>query len=75
MTLKTELHALMSSKSGLETQRGEVTNTISNMVTEAKFFDGHDTCPTCSQDITATIKADKVQTIKDSATILAQTLD
>jgi DNA repair exonuclease SbcCD ATPase subunit len=74
LTLKSDLNDLMKSKSGLETQRGEVTNTISNMVTEAKFFDSHDTCPTCSQDITTSIKADKVQTIKDSATILSQVM-
>jgi DNA repair exonuclease SbcCD ATPase subunit len=74
LTLNEDLAALINSRTSLEEQKGEVTFKVTDMVREAKFFDSHDICPTCSQDITKDIKDDRVKTIKDSATVLSRVM-
>ena len=47
---------------------------IKSLVKEARFYEDNDNCPTCDQEIDATIKTDKLSSIKTSAAEVQQTL-
>ena len=47
---------------------------IKSLVKEARFYEDNDHCPTCDQEIDATIKTDKLSSIKTSAAEVQQTL-
>ena len=47
---------------------------IKTLVKEAKFYDNHDNCPTCEQEISKELKDEKTKTAKEKATIYQDTL-
>ena len=49
-------------------------DSIKSLVKEARFYEDNDNCPTCDQEIDATIKSDKLSSIKTSAADVQQTL-
>jgi len=48
---------------------------MSGIVREAKFYDENDSCPTCNQDISESLKSTKVEAAKTKATELQEAMD
>ena len=61
-------------KQALLQYKAEFDTKIKTLVKEAKFYDKHDNCPTCEQEISKELKKEKVQTAKDKAAIYQDTL-
>lgn len=65
----------ITSKSNLIGELAEVKGSIEKCTEEYLFYMNNDSCPTCTQDITAEIKGSRVTTLKDSAKILLKARD
>ena len=61
-------------KQALLQYKAEFDAKIKTLVKEAKFYDKHDNCPTCAQEISKELKDEKIKTAKDKATIYQDTL-
>ena len=61
-------------KQALLQYKAEFDAKIKTLVKEAKFYDKHDNCPTCAQEISKELKDEKTKTAKDKATIYQDTL-
>jgi len=61
-------------KQSLLQYKAEFDAKIKTLVKEAKFYDKHDNCPTCEQEISKELKDEKTKTAKDKATIYQDTL-
>ena len=61
-------------KQALLQYKAEFDAKIKTLVKEAKFYDKHDNCPTCEQEISKELKDEKTKTAKDKATIYQDTL-
>ena len=61
-------------KQALLQYKAEFDAKIKTLVKEAKFYDKHDNCPTCEQEISKELKDEKIKTAKDKATIYQDTL-
>ena len=61
-------------KQSLLQYKAEFDAKIKTLVKEAKFYDNHDNCPTCEQEISKELKDEKTKTAKDKATIYQDTL-
>ena len=61
-------------KQALLQYKAEFDAKIKTLVKEAKFYDNHDNCPTCEQEISKELKDEKTKTAKDKATIYQDTL-
>ena len=61
-------------KQALLQYKAEFDTKIKTLVKEAKFYDKHDNCPTCEQEISKELKQEKVQNAKDKAAIYQDTL-
>ena len=61
-------------KQSLLQYKAEFDAKIKTLVKEAKFYDKHDNCPTCEQEISKELKDEKTKAAKDKATIYQDTL-
>lgn len=61
-------------KQSLLQYKAEFDAKIKTLVKEAKFYDKHDNCPTCEQEISKELKDEKTKTAKEKATIYQDTL-
>ena len=61
-------------KQALLQYKAEFDAKIKTLVKEAKFYDNHDNCPTCEQEISKELKDEKTKTAKEKATIYQDTL-
>lgn len=80
--IETYRDAIQDQKKGLDGELNEarsnestVRSEIKALVKEAKFFSTNDTCPTCEQGIDQAIRETKLESTKESAAILEQTLN
>jgi len=53
--------------SDMKAYNKDFNNKIKTLVEEARFFEDNDICPTCEQDIDATIKVKKLDVLKEKA--------
>jgi hypothetical protein len=56
-------------KDQLNTDKGRCNHDMKDLVGKAKFFEGHDECPTCTQEITDTLKTTMLDDVKKAAQI------
>ena len=61
-------------KQSLLQYKADFDSKIRSLVKESKFYEKHDTCPTCEQEISTELKKEKLQTAKDKAAIYQDTL-
>lgn len=61
-------------KQSLLQYKADFDSKIKTLVKESKFYENHDNCPTCEQEISAELKKEKLQTAKDKAAIYQDTL-
>ena len=61
-------------KQALLQYKAEFDAKIKTLVKEAKFYDKHDNCPTCEQEISKELKEEKTKTAKEKAAIYQDTL-
>ena len=62
-------------KQSLLHYRAEFNQKVSGLVKDSKFYEENDTCPTCSQDISADLRSEKLSTAKTKATEIQKALD
>ena len=62
-------------KQSLLQYKAEFNQKIKTLVTETKFYEEHDTCPTCSQDIGDDLRSEKLSTAKTKAAEFKKALD
>lgn len=65
--LEKDRKALADLHSSLSSERSVINNEIRNMAKEAMFYDKHDTCPTCAQDIASELKSERKSHLKSTA--------
>ena len=65
--LSTELETLRGVKDKLNTDKGRCNHDMNELVSKAKFFEGNDECPTCTQEITDALKTSMLNTVKAGA--------
>tara|TARA_B100000963_G_scaffold360622_1_gene392213 strand:+ start:9257 stop:10972 length:1716 start_codon:yes stop_codon:yes gene_type:complete len=58
---------LKSTATQLKSYDLQFSSKIKDLVKQSKFFEDHNQCPTCDQEISADIKTEKITTIKKSA--------
>jgi DNA repair exonuclease SbcCD ATPase subunit len=56
-------------KDQLNTDKGRCNHDMKDLVGKAKFFEGHDECPTCTQEITSALKTSMLDDVKKAAQI------
>lgn len=61
-------------KQSLLQYKADFDSKIKTLVKESKFYEKHDNCPTCEQEISPELKKEKLQTAKDKAAIYQDTL-
>jgi len=61
-------------KQSLLQYKADFDSKIKTLVKESKFYEKHDNCPTCEQEISSELKREKLQTAKDKAAIYQDTL-
>jgi DNA repair exonuclease SbcCD ATPase subunit len=54
-------------KDKLNTDKGRCNHDMNELVSKAKFFEGNDECPTCTQEITDALKTSMLNTVKAGA--------
>jgi len=59
----------------LNTKQAETNKSISDLTKEHSFYMNNDSCPTCSQDLSQQLKADRINSIKESAKSLKEQND
>ena len=62
-------------KQSLLHYRAEFNQKVSGLVKDSKFYEENDTCPTCSQDISADLRSEKLSTAKTKAAEIQKALD
>jgi DNA repair exonuclease SbcCD ATPase subunit len=62
-------------KQSLLQYRAEFNQKVSGLVKDSKFYEENDTCPTCSQDISADLRSEKLSTAKTKAAEIQKALD
>ena len=62
-------------KQSLLHYRAEFNQKVSSLVKDSKFYEENDTCPTCSQDISADLRSEKLSTAKTKAAEIQKALD
>jgi DNA repair exonuclease SbcCD ATPase subunit len=55
--------------------QAEFNQKIKTLVKDSKFYEENDTCPTCSQDISADLRSEKLSTAKTKASEIQKALD
>lgn len=65
--LNTKLQQLNSKRDKLISYKSSIKSNIKSLVSEVKFFEENDTCPTCTQSISEEIKNEKLNDSKDKA--------
>ena len=65
--LSEELENLRKIKDQLNTDKGRCNHDMNELVSKAKFFEGNDECPTCTQEITDALKTSMLDTVKIGA--------
>ena len=73
--LQEELNKNHNKKQSLLQYKAEFNQKIKTLVTETKFYEEHDTCPTCSQDIGDDLRSEKLSTAKTKAAEFKKALD
>ena len=61
-------------KQSLLQYKADFDSKIRALVKESKFYEKHDNCPTCEQEISKELKQEKLKTAKDKAAIYQDTL-
>jgi len=61
-------------KQSLLQYKADFDSKIRSLVKESKFYENHDNCPTCEQEIPIDLKQEKLKTAKDKAAIYQDTL-
>lgn len=61
---------LVKSIEDLKRFRSRITETGRNLVKNCQFFENHEECPTCSQNIDDSLKSEKIRSYKDEALVL-----
>ena len=61
------LNTSNNTKSSLTLDKGKAQNAIKTLVSETKFFEVHENCPTCQQLISSTLKLQKIEAAKARA--------
>jgi hypothetical protein len=56
-------------KDQLNTDKGRCNHDMKDLVGKAKFFENNDECPTCTQEITSTLKESMLDVVKKAAAI------
>lgn len=74
-TTVSKLELLNEKKGKLNNYSFQITENVKKVVAEAKFYDTHDTCPTCTQDIEKSFKASKIEESKSKALVLKKGQD
>ena len=67
--LSHELKIHGDTKDQLNTDKGRCNHDMKDLVGKAKFFEGHDACPTCTQEITTSLKTTMLDDVKKAAQI------
>ena len=62
-------------KQSLLHYRAEFNQKVSGLVKDSKFYEENDTCPTCSQDISADLRSEKLSNAKTKAAEIQKALD
>jgi len=62
-------------KQSLLHYKAEFNQKIKTLVKDSKFYEENDTCPTCSQDISADLRSEKLSTAKTKASEIQKALD
>lgn len=66
-SVQSELDKIRTNKQKLEKYRTQFDTQVKSVVKEAKFFDEHDNCPTCDQDIGDELRDSKKSAANDRA--------
>ena len=65
--LEKELNALHDRKQTFTQYSGQFRQQMSQVVKESKFYEENENCPTCSQEITESVRSAKLQSSKEKA--------
>lgn len=74
-TINESLNTVRSSKQQLDQYYAQFKTQVKAVVKEAKFFDNHEHCPTCDQDIAEDLRHDKKECANLKAKELKQAMD
>ena len=73
--LETKLSGLHDKRQSVLQFQAQFQTQIKSLVKEAKFYEGNDTCPSCSQDISEDLKRDKITEAQSKAKELQEGMD
>ena len=73
--LEKELNALHDRKQVFVQYNAQFRQQMSQVVKESKFYEENENCPTCSQEITESVRNDKLQSSKEKAKELKDAMD
>jgi DNA repair exonuclease SbcCD ATPase subunit len=73
--LEEKLKKAHDKKQSLLHFRAEFNAKIKTLVTDSKFYEENDTCPTCSQDISEDLRSEKLSSAKSKARQFQEALD
>ena len=65
--LKGNLNSLRKVREGLNTDKGRHTHSMKELVSKAKFFEVNTACPTCTQEISESVKSSMLTDVKTQA--------
>ena len=74
-TLTEEVNKVRNSKQKLEQYNAQFKTQVRSVVKEAKFFEDNEQCPTCEQDISEELRAEKMETASSKAKKLKEAMD
>jgi DNA repair exonuclease SbcCD ATPase subunit len=70
-----ESNKLHDKKQAILQYQHEFKRQIKELVSQTKFYEDNETCPTCTQDISEVLRSEKIATAKDRAKELQQGMD
>ena len=73
--LEKELNSLHDRKQVFVQYNAQFRQQMSQVVKESKFYEENENCPTCSQEITESVRNDKLQSSKEKAKELKDAMD
>ena len=65
--LKDNLNSLRKVREGLNSDKGRHTHSMKELVSKAKFFEVNTACPTCTQEISESVKSSMLTDVKTQA--------
>lgn len=70
--IRTSLKKTEEKRQTLISYQAQIKSNMQRVVKDAKFYENHDNCPTCSQMLVPTFKAEKIHACKESARELTE---